>query len=98
MDTGTPALRSRKKNLTSIPAVKEQQLLEQLHVLLVLEQGAIQRRGGVLFLVAAPGPRREILGYPGLYPIQELDGGRRLLQTPRVADPQERRQRLSPAL
>jgi hypothetical protein len=28
MDTGMPALRSRKKNLTSIPAMKEQQLLE----------------------------------------------------------------------
>ena len=53
MDTGTPALLSRKKNLTSIPAIEKQQLFEQMHVLLVLEQRAVQRRDELLGVVAA---------------------------------------------
>src|ERR1700687_6490133 len=94
MDTGTPARRSRKKNLTSIPAVKEQQLLEQLHVLLVLEQGAVQGRDELLRVVAAQDLGRNVLGHQELDPIQELGGGRFLLQARRVADLEERRQRL----
>src|SRR5580704_16087629 len=94
MDTGTPARRSRKKNLTSIPAVKEQQLLEQLHVLLVLEQRAIQGRDELLRIVAAQGLGRNVLGHEELDPIQELGGGRLLLQARRVANLEERRQRL----
>src|SRR6266852_4315038 len=94
MDTGIPARRSRKKNLTSIPAMKEQQLLEQLHVLLVLEQRAIQRRDQLLRIVAAQGLGRNVLGHEELDPIQEFGGGRLLLQTRRVANLEERRQRL----
>src|SRR5580658_10584087 len=94
METGTPAARSRKKNLTSIPAVKEQQLLEQMHVLLVLEQGAVQGRDELLRVVAAQRLRRNVLGHQQLDPIQELGGGGFLLQSGRVANLEERRQRL----
>src|SRR3974390_1666160 len=94
MDTGTPASRSTKKNLTSIPAVKEQQLLEQVHVLLVLEQGAVQRRNELLRVVAAQRLRRDVLRHQELDPVQELGRGRLFLEAGRLADPEESRERL----
>src|SRR5258705_12741242 len=94
MDTGTPGARSKKKNLTSIPAMKEQQLLEQLHVLLVLEQRAVQGRDQLFRVVAAQRLGRNVLGHQELDPIQELGGGRLLLQARRIANLEERRQRL----
>src|SRR4249920_409867 len=94
MYTGIPALRSRKKNLTSIPAVQEQQLLEQMHVLLVLQQGAVQGRNELLGVVAAQDFRRNVLGHQQLDPVQEFGRGGLLFQAWRVADLEERRQRL----
>src|SRR5450631_1301822 len=94
METGTPALRSRKKNLTSIPAVEKQQLLEQVDVLLVLEQRAVQGRNELLRIVAAQHLGRNLLGHQQLYPIQEFGGGGFLLQAGGVANLEERRQRL----
>src|ERR1700724_3057012 len=94
METGTPSWRSRKKNITSIPAVKKQQLLEQVHVLLVFEQGAIQRRNELLRIVAAQHLGRDVLGHQQLDPVQELRRGRLFLQARRVAVLEECRQRL----
>src|ERR1700687_5394107 len=94
MDTGTPALFSSRKNLTSIPAVEEQQLLEQVHVLLVLEQRSVQGRYQLLRVVASQTFRRNVLGDQQFDPIEERGGGRLLLQTGRFADLEERRQRL----
>src|SRR5690606_41696177 len=59
--------RSLKKNGTSMiecsaPAtVQEHQLLEQMHILLVLQQRAMQRRNGLLRIVAAQRLRRNVL-------------------------------------
>src|SRR5580658_5011635 len=94
METGTPAARSRKKNLTSIPAMQEQQLLEQVHVLFVLEQRAVQRRNELLRVVAAQRLGRNVLGHQQFDPIQEFRRGRLLLQARRVANLEKRRQRL----
>src|SRR6202795_5217810 len=95
MDTGTPAFFSSKKNLTSIPAAEEQQLLEQVHVLLVLEQRSVQRRYQLLRVVASQTFGRNVLGDQQFDPVEELGGGRLLLQAGRFADLEERRQRLA---
>src|ERR1700733_12127614 len=86
MDTGTPALFSSKKNLTSIPAVEEQQLFEQVHVLLVLEQRAVQRRNELLRIVAAQNLGGYVLGHQQLDPVQELRRGGLLFQARRLPD------------
>jgi len=86
-------LLSRKKNLTSIPAVEKQQLLEQVHVLLVLQQRAVQRRNEP-FASSLRSASANIFCHQQLDPIQEFGGGRLLLQARRLADLEERRQRL----
>src|SRR6202044_2578979 len=85
IDTGTPALRSFKKNLTSIPAIEEKQLLEQVPVLLVLEQRSIERWNQLLRIVAAQRLRRKVLGHQKLDPIEELRGGSFFLEARRLA-------------
>src|ERR1700683_4542428 len=98
MDTGTPALRSRKKNLTSIPAMQEQQLLEQVHILLVLEQRAVQRRNQLLGVVAAQRVGRYVFRHQELDPIEKLRGGGLFLQTGGFADLEECGERLAQQL
>src|ERR1700693_2751533 len=95
MHTGTPGLFSSSKNLTSMPAAQEQQLLEQVHVLLVLEQRSVQRRYQLLGVVAAQYFGRNVLGNQQFDPVEELGGGRLLLQAGCFADLEERRQRLA---
>src|SRR5450759_1118313 len=98
MDTGTPVPRSKKKNLTSIPAIEKQQLLEQVHILFVLEQRAVQRRNQLLRVVAAQRLGRYILGDQQLDPIQQLGRGRFLFQPGCLANIEERRERLAQQL
>jgi hypothetical protein len=78
--------------------MKEQELLEQVHILLVLEQRAVQRRNQLLGVVAAQRFGRYVLRHQQLDPIEELGGRGLLLQTGGFADPEERGERLAQQL
>src|SRR4051812_49974380 len=79
---GTPALRTVKKKSNSMgtrlrsPAslLQEDELLEEMHVLLVLEERPVERRDRGL--VARPGQRlrRGVLGEGQLHATEELPG------------------------
>src|SRR5579863_9867615 len=92
-DTGTPAARSSKKNSTST-AVQERQLLEQHHILFVLQQRAMQDRNGLLRIIAAQRLGCDVLRYQQLDPVEQLRGGGLLPQPRCFADTEESRQRL----
>src|SRR4030095_13262421 len=84
MLAGTPAARSiRKKRISMAPGASagaarptahEHELLEEVHVLLVLEQGAVERRDRRFRVVRAQGFPRDVLGDGGLDPAAELRG------------------------
>src|SRR5271167_2139601 len=65
-----------------------------MHVLLVLQQRAVQGRNELLRVIAAQNLGRNILGYQQLDPIQQFGGGRLLLQARRFAYLEKRGQRL----
>ena len=65
-----------------------------MHILLVLEQGAVQRRNRLAFVVAAQGFRRNIFGQQQFYPVEQFGRRRFLLQSGHVPDLVERVQRL----
>src|SRR5579862_4221976 len=91
---GTPARRTAKKKSKSIAwpyawtqalpamlaaaALQEHELLEEVHVLLVLHQRPVERRDGGLVPLLAQRLGRNVLGEEELQPVQQL-GGRRLL-------------------
>ena len=58
----------------------ERDALEQVHVLLVLEQRAVQRRDQHLLVGALQRLGRNVLGEQQLQPVEELGGRRLLLQ------------------
>src|SRR6188768_1570202 len=79
---GTPAARSIRKNRISTvrrvsagaarAAVHEDELLEEVHILLVLEERAVERRDRRLRVVAAQGLRRDVFRDQELDPVEEL--------------------------
>src|SRR5687768_8318495 len=97
--TGTPpARRSPKKRtsmpvlLSSRPAVQEYELLEQMNVLLVLEQRAVQDRDRLLRIVRPQRFRRDVFGDEQLDPVEQLRGRRLLAEPGRLAHAEERRE------
>src|SRR5215211_75634 len=73
---------------------REGELLEEMHVLLVLEEGSAQRRDELPRIALTQGIGADILGQKELEPIEEL-GSRGLLPQPRhLADLEEDAQRL----
>ena len=73
--SGVPAKLSLKNGGGRLPlaAAEEGELLEQMHVLLVLEQGAMQRRDQFLGVALAQCLRRNVLIEQQLEPVEELD-------------------------
>ena len=55
-----------------LPPVQEGQPLEQVHVLLVLQQRAIQRRDGGLGVLRPQHLGRQVLDHQQLQPVQQL--------------------------
>ena len=79
---------------TALAPRHEGEAFEQMHVLLVLEQGAVQRRNELLGIALAQDFRADVFDHQQLEPIQKL-GGRGLLLHPRhVADLVEQLERL----
>ena len=76
----------------ALPARHEGQPLEQMHVLLVLQQRAVQFRQAVL-TISLQILWRQILGQQQLQPIQHFAGGGFFLQPRRLANLKELRQR-----
>src|SRR4030095_3844691 len=86
MLAGTPAARSIRKKRISMapgasagaarPAGHEHELLEGVHVRLVLERAAVERRDRRFRVVRAQGIRRDVLGDEEPDPVEELRGGR----------------------
>src|SRR5258708_5448032 len=101
--TGTRAWRSSRKKPVNIAAAarsgsaalaprEEGQALEQMHVLLVLEECAVERRDHGLGVLGPDRVRRQILDEQQLQPVQELGRARLLLQAGHLAQLEERRQ------
>src|SRR3954470_22310963 len=104
METGTLAWRSSRKKLVNIGALPlltllpprhESQPLEQMHVLLVLEQRAVQRRDELLGILGAQRVGRHVLDHQELQPVEQLGGGRLLLEAGHFADVVEDIERLA---
>src|SRR6266540_658383 len=77
-----------------LPPRHEGQALEQMHVLLVLEQRAVQRRYELFRIALAQRLRADVLDQQQFQPVQQL-GGRGLLLEPRhLADLVEQLHRL----
>src|SRR5882724_6032186 len=95
--TGTPAALRSKKNFVSIrsatASMQEYQLLEQVHVLFVLEQRAVQRRQRLLRIARAQRFGRNLLRDEQLDPVEQLGGRGFLPQARRLAQAEERRER-----
>src|SRR5437762_5790846 len=66
---------------------------EQVHILLVLEQGAVERRNHDLLVGAAKRLGRDVLGEQELEPVEELGSRRFLLQARHFAQLEENLQR-----
>src|ERR1700723_774317 len=64
--------------------------LEKVHILLVLEQGAVQRRDELLGVALAERLWRNVLIEQKLEPIEQLRSGRLLFQSRRVTQREER--------
>src|ERR1700674_875076 len=69
--------------------LQEDELLEQMHVLLVLEQRPIERRNRGLVPRSTQRLGRNVLGQQQLQPIQQLRGRGLLLQAGHLADLEE---------
>src|SRR5471032_1724870 len=98
METGSLWLLSlRKKSMsksTSLRAGHEHQAFEQVHVLLVLEQRAVQRRDDGLAVLGVQRFGRDVLGEQQLEPVEQLRGGGLLLQARHLAHFEEHFHRL----
>src|SRR5215210_1843055 len=77
-----------------LPSRHERQLLEQVHVLLVLEEGAVQRRDQLPRIALAQLLGADVLGEEELQPIEELGGRGFLPQARDLADRKEDAQAL----
>jgi hypothetical protein len=73
----------------------EGQTLEQMHVLLVLEQRAVQRRDELLGILGAQRVGRHVLDHQELQPVEQLGGRGLLLEARHFADVVEDVQRLA---
>src|ERR1019366_9490513 len=80
---------------SSIVPRHEYQPLEQMHVLFVLEQRAVQRRDDGLLVLAAQGFGRDVVGEQELQPVEQLGSRRFLLQSRHFAHFEEHLQRLA---
>src|SRR6185295_19711276 len=86
METGTLWWFSfRKKPASMAESARlprhEHELLEQVHVLLVLQERAVERRDDGLALVRAQRLGRKVLGEQELQPVEQLRGRRLLLES-----------------
>src|SRR5579862_99621 len=100
METGNLWLFSlRKKSISkcsgAFGAGHEHEALEEVHVLLVLEQRAVERRDDGLAVLRAQRVRRNILGEQELQPVQQLGGRGLLLQARHLAHLEEDFHRLA---
>src|SRR5688500_7302602 len=100
METGTPAARSIRKNRISMALrrgsarttgapVQEDELFEKVHVLLVLQERAVERWNRSLGVVGTQRLGRNVLGEQQLEPVEQFRGGGLLLEAGHVADPVE---------
>src|SRR5262249_37244929 len=102
MVTGTPPSRSSKKNLTSTGSrsclthapVEKHQLLEQVDILLVLQQRAVQHWQGALGILREQHLGIDILSDQQLDPVEQLGGRRLFPQAGGLAQLEERAQGL----
>src|ERR1700730_2056459 len=65
--------------LPPLPARHEGEALEQVHVLFVLDQGAVQRRDQLLGVALAQRLGADVFDHEELEPVQQLRGRRLLL-------------------
>src|SRR3984885_5127402 len=84
-----PKLRRKRPSLP-FPAAQEGELLKQVHVLLVLEQCAVQRRDQFLGVALAQRLWRDVLVEQKLEPVEQLRSRRFLFQSRRLAQREER--------
>ena len=64
----------------------KRQPLEQMHVLLVLEQRAMEGRNELLGIALAQGFRSDVFDHQELEPVEKLGGGGLLLHARHFAD------------
>src|SRR5438876_4733829 len=106
METGTLAWRNSRKKFTNIaisssallpllPTRHEGQALEEMDVLLVLEQRAVQRRDELLGILGAQRVGRHVLDHQQFQPVEQLRGRGLLLEARHLADVVEDVQRLA---
>src|SRR5258708_37519592 len=106
METGTLAWRSSRKKFTNIggspfvllallPPRHEGEALEEMDVLLVLEQGAMQRRDELLGILGAQRVRRHVLDHQEFQPVEQLRRRGLLLEARHLADVVEDVERLA---
>src|SRR6516162_7181798 len=67
-------------------AVEEGQALEEVDVLLVLQERAVERRDHNLGVVRAKRGHRDLVGHQQLQPVDQLGGGGLLLEPGHLAD------------
>src|SRR4029077_13468537 len=77
-----------------LASAQERQPLEQMHVLLVLEQRAVQRRDQLARITLPEHFRRDVLIEEKFQPVEKLRGRRLLLQSRNLAHLEENPQRL----
>src|SRR5690242_6617539 len=94
--TGTLAWRSSRKKFTNmgvpfrsasapLPPVQERQPLQEMHVLLALQERAVQRRDELAGIFRAQGLGRDVLYHQQLQPVEQLRGRRLLLEPGHLA-------------
>src|SRR4029450_31162 len=82
------------RRLTALAAVQEGEALEQVDVLLVLPQPAVQGRDQLVRVAGAQPLGRDVLYQQQLDPVEQFRGRRLLLQSGYVANIEKDRQRL----
>src|SRR3954452_12442250 len=92
--TAQEELSSNRAGSPLLPPRHEGQLLEEVHVLLVLEEGAVQRRDELPRIALAQLLGADVLGEQELEPIEELGGRGFLPQARDLADREEDAQAL----
>src|SRR5262245_59574531 len=73
-NSATHAIALKQSGLTLLTARHEGEPLEQVHVLLVLDQRAVQRRDELLGVALAQRLRADILDHEQLEPVEQLRG------------------------
>src|ERR1700734_1035808 len=80
----------QKRGLLALAPAQKCDPLEQMHILLVLEQRAVQRRDQFLGVTLAQRLWRNVLIQQKLEPVEQLRSGRLLFQSRRLAQREER--------